>query len=121
MSLSQLHTLTGNAFLYFSAIIAAWALIHYLRRRELGGDFWGAVVIGEGLIAVQALLGLILLIQGAAPARWVHLLYGVVSLITWPSVFAATRGGTGRREALYWTLASAFLFGIALRAISTAR
>ncbi len=120
MSLAQLHTLAGNAFLYFTAIIAIWALIHYVQRRELGSDFWGAVVIGEGLIAAQALLGLIMLVQGAQPARWVHILYGVVSLITWPSVFAITRGGTGRREALYWMLASVFLFGITLRAISTA-
>lgn len=120
MPLQQIHRLVSNAFMYFTLIIALWALYQYLRRREIGGDFWGALVIGEGLVLVQTAVGVIMLIQGLQPARWIHLLYGAVALITWPAVFAFTRGGSGRRELLYWALASAFLFGITLRAISTA-
>lgn len=120
MTLNEIHGLLGNALTIFSALIALWALLHALRGREIGGDFWGAVAIGEGLIVLQALVGGILLLQGAVPARTVHFLYGGLTLLTWPAVFAFTRGDTTRRAAIIWVLASAFLFGISLRAMMTA-
>ncbi len=119
MALTDIHRILANAFLYFTVIIAVWALIHILRRQEIGGSFWGAVIIGEGLALLQVVVGAIMLIQGRQPARLIHLLYGAITLITWPAVFAFTRGGTGRREIVYWTLFSVFLFGITLRAMGT--
>lgn len=121
MALSDVHGILGNAFLYFALMIAAWALLHVLRQQEIGGSFWGGIVIGEGLALVQAAVGGIMVAQGLLPPRTIHFLYGGLTLLTWPAVFTFTRGGTGRREALYWALASAFLFGITLRAISTGR
>jgi heme A synthase len=120
MSLTQIHGLLSRAILLYTLIIAGFAGLYLLRRREIGGDFWGAVILGEGLIVVQGILGVIMLIVGLAPARLIHILYGVVAVITWPAVFAFTRGGTSRRETLYWLLLSVFLFGISLRAMTTA-
>ncbi len=121
MALPDIHGILGNALLYFTLLIAAWALLHALRRQEIGGSFWGSIVIGEGLALVQAAIGGIMVAQGLLPPRAIHFLYGGLTLLTWPAVFAFTRGGTGRREALYWAFASAFLLGITLRAISTGR
>lgn len=118
--LVQIHQVISTAFLYFSALISLWALWHLIQSREFSGDFWGAIVIGEILVVVQALIGLILYFQGARPARGIHLLYGVVCVLLWPAVFAVTRGETSRRETLYWMLSSAFLFGLVLRAMDTA-
>lgn len=120
MTLPDIHSLLGTAFMYFTLFIAVWALYHLIGGREIGGDFWGAVAIGEGLIALQTVVGVILLLRGAMPLRTIHFLYGGVALITWPAVFAFTRGDTTRRAALFWLLFSLFLFGIALRAMSTA-
>ncbi|GAB4473683.1 MAG: hypothetical protein Kow00124_12860 [Anaerolineae bacterium] len=120
MPLSQLHGVLANAFVYYSLIIAAWALLHLIRKREFGGDFWGAVVIGEVLIAAQVIIGIVMVIQGAMPARWVHFLYGAVALIAWPSLFAFTRGEGRRQEVILWIVTSGILFGVALRAIATA-
>jgi uncharacterized membrane protein len=120
MGLSDLHSMLGNAFSLFALIIAGWALLHLAQRREIGGNFWGAVVIGEGLVAVQALIGLIMVLQGLRPARDIHFLYGIVALLSWPALFAISKGGTGRRETIFWVLVSVFLFGIILRATATA-
>ena len=114
-----IHAFLARVFTIFTLLIALYALFHLIRRQEIGGDFWGAVVIGEGVIVVPSLIGLIRWIQGAYPARGIHFLYGALCLLTWPAVFAFTKGGTGRREVLVWMLVSAFLFGLALRATLT--
>jgi CDP-diglyceride synthetase len=119
MSLVVIHGIISRAFLYFAIIIALWTLIQYVRKQEIGGNYWGAVVIGEVLVVLQAIVGVVLWFQGALPARPIHFLYGIVAVLTWPGVFAATKGETGRRETLYWLVASIFLAGIAFRAIST--
>jgi CDP-diglyceride synthetase len=120
MTLVQAHDLVGRAFMFFTVIIAGWSAITALRRRELESNFWGAVVVGEGLVIAQLILGILLVLRGASPARAIHFLYGGVAIITWPAVFAFTRGGTGRRDATFWALFSVFLFGITLRAMDTA-
>jgi hypothetical protein len=120
MSLTQIHGLLSRAIMLYTLIIAGFAGLHLLRKREIGGDFWGAVILGEGLIVAQGILGIVLLIEGLAPGRLIHILYGIVAMITWPAVFAFTKGGTTRRETVYWLLLSVFLFGISLRAMTTA-
>ncbi|HEC21980.1 MAG TPA: hypothetical protein ENI95_03570 [Chloroflexi bacterium] len=119
MALIQLHTILGRAFMLFAGLMALLGGFTLLRRREPGGDFWGAVVIGEGLIAAQVLVGLVLLLRGGWPARPLHFVYGALCLLMWPAVFAFTQGETGRREMLFWTLASAALAALAWRAIAT--
>lgn len=120
MTLTQVHGIVSNAFLLFALIVTLWSLLLLFRKHEIGGDFLGAVVIGEILIIAQVVLGIVLVLQGRMPARWVHFLYGTVTAITWPSVFAFTRGETSGRAAIYWAFSGAFLFGVALRAAGTA-
>jgi hypothetical protein len=120
MVLSDIHAIFANAFTIFALTIAGWSLVQYFRRQEMSGGFWGAVIIGEGLVLVQSILGVIMWVQGVLPARLIHFLYGAIALLSWPAVFAFTRGGTSRRDVLYWALVSIFLFGIALRARATA-
>lgn len=117
--LSEVHRFLSTATTLFTLLITLYAGFHFVRRLEFGGDFWGAVAIGEGLIALQAVAGLILLGTGSVPARDVHFLYGAMTVLIWPSVFAFTQGRTGRRETMFWILTSAALFGIALRARAT--
>jgi hypothetical protein len=58
---------------------------------------------------------------GGRPARtWVHILYGILLVITLPGAFAYLRGKDTRREALIYGLVGLFLAGVSLRAISTA-
>lgn len=120
MDLKTIHGFLSNAVTIFTALVTLFALLRFFQKQALGGDFWGTVVIGEGLIVVQGLLGIIMLIQGLFPGQWVHILYGAVAMLTWPAAYAYTRNQSQERETLIWLLVSAFLFGISLRARATA-
>lgn len=120
MDIAQIHGFLSLAVSMFTLIVALWLLWKYLRDQPLTGDFWGAVWIGEGLMVVQALLGVILLIMGQMPKEWVHLLYGFLTPLIWPATFSFSREQPEKRQVLIWFVVSAFLFGITLRARFTA-
>ena len=112
--------LSQTAWLYM-LILAAWAGFHYFRKRKLDGQFFGIVAIGEILMVAQAALGAIMFFGwNIQPGKIVHLLYGTLSILVFPSVYHYTQGGEDRRAAMMWTLAGLFMFGLSLRAIGTA-
>ena len=119
MPLPVLHTIVGRAFAGFALIITAMALKSLIQKQPLDGNFFGAVVIGEGLAVVQMLLGFIMMGSGGVPARGIHYLYGALTVMMWPATFGYTRGQDRKGETLYWLGISAFLFGLSLRAFST--
>jgi heme A synthase len=120
MFLNHAHEFLSRATSIFTLLVTALALLNVFRRQPIGGDFWGAIAIGEALLVVQGVIGVLLVLTGYSPARGIHFVYGAVSVLTWPAVFALTRGQTGQREKLIWLATSLFLFVITLRAISTA-
>ncbi len=68
------------------------------------------------------ILGVILFVSGARPYRpSIHILYGIVAILTVPGTFAYTRGRDGRWELLIYVTVCLFLCGIALRALTTGR
>ncbi|NDJ51993.1 MAG: hypothetical protein GYB68_02775 [Chloroflexi bacterium] len=114
------HNILSNASAIFSLLITLFAASYLLRRSELGGDFWGAVIIGQGIFVLQTVVGILLAIGGAVAARGVvHYLYGVLVLMIWPATYLYTGGQTSQREVIIWTAVSAFLFGLTLRAVNT--
>jgi hypothetical protein len=117
--LAEVHTLIARAVSIFTLLVTLFAVFRLIRNAPLGSDFWGAVVIGEGLIVVQAIVGVILLIQGAVPGRVIHYLYGVLTVLAWPAAYTYSREQDIRRETITWVLVSAFLFGLSLRAAGT--
>ncbi len=120
MSLTQVHGAVANSALLFMLVCSVWALLTAARGTSLSGSFWGALVIGEGLLVVQGLIGAILWLEGRRPVRGgMHLLYGVLCVIALPAAFAYLRGREGRREALLFALAVLFTFGLIARAITT--
>jgi hypothetical protein len=120
MSVPQLHNIVATACSIYALIIGLWALFTFLRKTGLSGEFFGAVVIGEILMVAQAVLGGILLLQGLVPARPIHYLYGAVAVLTWPATYTYLREQPERRAHMWWMIVSLFLFGITLRAGSTA-
>lgn len=115
-----MHKNLQVTMMLFMIAIGVWGLGLFFTRRPIGGDFWGALVIGEGLIVIQALTGIALYIMGLRPSRDAfHILYGIVSVISIPGTFAYTRGRDNRYEALIYGLIGFFLMGISLRAKTT--
>ena len=80
----------------------------------------GALVIGEGLLVLQAVLGIILWISGARPGRSVHILYGVFAVVALPGLFAFIKGDDSNRAQWYYGMLTFFLFGVSIRAAAVA-
>jgi hypothetical protein len=120
MSLITVHANLSNAALIYFAILAIWGLIRFARRQGVGSSYWGALVIAELLLLAQGSLGAFLWYTGLRPARGIHILYGLVSALTIPAVYAYTKGGEERREMLIYGVVTLVTVGLILRAMTTA-
>jgi hypothetical protein len=121
MTLAQIHVGLSRASVLFSLIFGLYGLWRFMRKEGVGGNLWSMLAAGELLYLVQGFVGAALYALGARPARaWVHILYGVLLVITVPGAFAYMRGRDSRREALIYGLIGLFLAGVSLRAIYTA-
>ncbi len=114
-----IHSRTAIAAVLFAFALGVWALWSFLRGQGVSPSYWGAVVIGELLMLAQGFLGILLVLGGARPADWLHLLYGVLVALSWPGVYIYTHARGDRREAGLYALVSFFVFGLAIRAIMT--
>jgi hypothetical protein len=119
MDLAEVHARLGNTSLYYFLALALWGFWRFFRKQGVDSNYWGALIIAELLILVQGLLGGYMWLTGQRPAEGIHLLYGVVSLLVIPGVYAYTKDGEGRRVILVYGAALLFAVGITLRAITT--
>lgn len=88
MTLSQVHAGLAQSGTLFMGILAIWALYNGFRTRSLEGSWYGAAVIGEVLILAQFCVGVILYLQGMPlPRPYLHILYGLVAVITLPAAY----------------------------------
>ncbi len=120
MPLATIHDRLAISAVLFAGICAAWGFINYIRKQPMTSGYWGALVICEILMIVQAVLGIVLAIQGNHPPRAiVHYLYGISAVISLPAVYVFTGGQDTRRESLLYAVVSLWLFGLAIRGITT--
>ena len=126
MSIVEIHTRLSNTATLFVAVLGVWALFLRFRSRPLDGNWFGAAMIGELLLVAQSLLGVYLYyvvgLGAALPRPFMHILYGVVSLVTLP----AAQSYFGQLEdekvkALAMAAVCFFLWGIVLRASHVAQ
>lgn len=119
-TITLLHARLVTTILLFFGALAIWGFANYIRGEGVTGGYRGALAIGELLMIAELLLGVILFVGGARPFRpSIHILYGIVAVITLPGTFAYTRGRDGRWEQLIYVTVCLFLCGIALRSITT--
>jgi heme A synthase len=120
MSLAFIHNrLSITAGLFF-LVLALWGFWRFFRKQGIDSSYFGALMIGEILVVLQALVGIIMWLQGARPARGaVHLIYGLLIPAVIPLVYNYTKGGSTRRESLVYGAAIIFGVGLILRAITT--
>ncbi|MCC7353679.1 MAG: hypothetical protein IT330_07965 [Anaerolineae bacterium] len=122
MDLTFLHARIATAAILFAAICGVWGVINYLRKERVSGNYWGTLAIGELLMVAQGVLGVILWLEAQRPARpAMHILYGVVAIITWPAAYVFTQGRDTRHESLIYGVIGLFMVGITVRALMTAR
>lgn len=116
----MVHDRLANAMILYSAVAGAWGIVGGLRRQSMSGSYWGIIAIAEVLFLAQALVGVALWLGGDRPARGVHVLYGVVAILSLPAFYAMSKGRDDSRAVWTYGLLFFFLVAITLRAMTTA-
>lgn len=119
-TITQIHSFLSQSIMLFFLLLSLWGLFRAIRSKTVDGGYLGALVIGEGLLVLQAVLGIILWVTGARPGRSVHLLYGVFMVVALPGLFALIKGDDSNRAQWYYGMLTFFLFGVSIRAAAVA-
>jgi heme A synthase len=114
----ELHQLIARSLVLYFAAIGIWGVVLGVRKAEFNPSFRGALFIGVGLAVVQALVGITLLLTGLRPLDNLHYLYGATVIVTLPLVASYIVDKAISRPLAYG-LASLFMAGLAIRAITT--
>jgi heme A synthase len=118
--MTEIHSRLSTTAMLYIGLLALWAFWRFFRRQGPDSSFFGALAIGEVLMLIQGLLGAYLwLIAGQDPGRTIHFLYGVLSLLVIPAIYAYTHGREERRDSLIYGAVLLFMVGILLRAQQT--
>ncbi len=118
--LTQIHATLANTTWLFFLVVGLWGLLRAVRGRGMSSSYLGALVVGEGIYVLQAVLGFILWFGGDRPGRGgIHLLYGIFAIVFLPFLFGVLRGDDSNRGQWVFALATLFLFGVALRLVDT--
>lgn len=118
--MALLHDRLAVTVTLFTLLAGLWGLVAALRRRPVEPAFWGIAGVGEVLILLQSLLGVLLYTGGERPARGIHILYGAVTALALPALYAITRGRDDRRAQWMYALLFFLLTALSLRAAATA-
>jgi hypothetical protein len=113
-----LHQLIAQALIAYFAVVGVWGVILGIRKAEMNPAYRGALTIGVALAVVQAAVGVGLLVSGDRPASDLHFLYGVSVILTLPLV-ASYIADKKFSRVLAFGLASLFMAGLAIRAMTT--
>jgi hypothetical protein len=121
MSLPELHARFANTAILYFIFMGIWGYYRFFRKEGLNDSYWGAVVIGEVFLFIEAGIGTYMWIIGLRPGRDIHLLYGSVSLMVLPMVYMFTKGRPGRPEILMYATTFFFGAGLLFRALGTGK
>lgn len=114
----EIHQRIALSLVLYYAALGVWGVFLGIRKSPLTPGYRGALVIGVAIGAVQALVGLSLVVSGDRPADNLHFLYGASVILTLPLVMSYIVDKNISRP-LAFGLASLFMAGLAIRAITT--
>lgn len=91
MTIFEIHAGLSRTATYFLAVLAFWALLLRIRSQPLNSNWFGAAVIGEIVLIAQFIVGWLVFAQvggGMLPRPYLHILYGVVAVLTLPAGYS---------------------------------
>src|SRR5215218_9840675 len=98
------HDRLATTVLMFFLVAGLWGLLEYSRGGAIGGNIAGALIIGQVLVVVQGLLGMVIFLFGDRPESMVHLLYGFTAALALPFVWSYMRERAPRQALLMYSL-----------------
>ena len=119
--ISLVHDRLSVTVMLFMAAVGAWGIGAYLRGQSISGSYAGALAIGEALVTVQVAAGVAMLVAGARPPSATHYLYGITAILALPFAWSWLRGRSQRQALLIYSLVALFIFGLAVRGMTTGR
>jgi hypothetical protein len=114
----DLHSLIARAIVLYFALVGVWGVFLAIRKAGLPAAYRGALIIGVVMALIQAAVGLTLLLTVGHPRDDLHYLYGASVILTLPLVASYIADKKVSRP-LAFGLASLFMSGLAIRAITT--
>ncbi len=118
----RLHANLLFTILLVFGLLGIWALILGLLHRPVGQWLLSGMAIGLLLILAEGILGVIMLVQGLRPIRTeMHILYGVIALLTIPIAHSSARNREARSQGLIYAFACLCVCVFVLRAVEMAR
>lgn len=120
-TLLLIHDRLSTTVVLFMAAVGIWGLFSFARGQVLSGSISGALAIGQGLVVIQAIFGVLLVVEGARPITSVHYLYGITAVIITPFVWSYLKDRHPRQALLFYSLTALFIVGLAIRGVATGR
>jgi len=114
----QVHDAFGLAVLVLAAAGAVLAILGLLRPRFMPAvRIYLRVIVA--VVAIQVVIGLVLVVTGSRPHEVLHWLYGAATLVSIPIAVVVGRRLGGRDEQIWLAGGAVLTVLFALRAIAT--
>jgi hypothetical protein len=114
----EVHMILGASVILVNLAVAVWGFVAYRRNAPPGRAFMQCLALAQTLVIGQAFLGLLLLSNGYRPADKLHFAYGLLPLLAVAYPYAL-RSDDGRRNILYFSIGSALVAALGVRAYMT--
>ncbi len=112
------HKYLGESLAGIFLLLFLWGTLFWIRNRDPGRYFWALLGLGQVLIGIQVLFGVTLLLTHHR-RPWLHYSYGLFPILV---LYFAHRLSKTKFKGVEWAVfavASAFVFGLLLRAYMT--
>jgi hypothetical protein len=120
LTLSEIHGRIATSVILFALIAGVWGIIQRIRGQGITGNYWGILAVGELLFIGQAILGVLLWVNGERPGRLeIHILYGVALAVALPGYYAISKGREDKIASLMYGLICLLVAALGVRAMIT--
>jgi heme A synthase len=123
--ISNLHYYNMILVLASGTVAGVWGLILFFMKRPMNRPWRISLIVAAVIAALQALLGIILVLLGQKPGTgtglyYLHYIYGAIVVLVIPiAITYATGGKNQRRDVLIFSIAALILVAAAIRALMT--
>lgn len=117
--LAEIHGRIAVAVLIYMLILGIWGIANFIRKVGVTPSYRGSIFIGEALTIVQLIFGVALVADGYRPPDDLHYLYGILIPMIIPFMYGYLRAQPKVRAAIFYGIATLFVFGLVIRAIMT--
>src|SRR6476659_7724168 len=109
----EVHMILGASVILVNLAVAVWGFVAYRRNAPPGRAFMQCLALAQTLV-----IGLLLLSDDYRPADKLHFAYGLLPLLAVAYPYAL-RSDDGRRNILYFSIGSALIAALGVRAYMT--